>query len=88
MRLRQNLRLRKIGSRHMIVDTGDAVNLTNVFTLNGTAARLWQLAEAHDYTAEELAHMLCQEYDVDMATALADVQRQLDQWKEFGLTEQ
>ena len=38
-----HLKLRRIGSRHMIVEASDScVNLTNVYSLNGTAARLWE----------------------------------------------
>lgn len=69
----------------MVVDTTDSVNLTNVFTLNTTAARLWQLAGDSDFTVEELAVQLCEEFDVDWETALRDVQRQVDEWKAFGL---
>lgn len=38
-----HLKLRRIGSRHMIVEASDScVNLTNVYSLNGIAARLWE----------------------------------------------
>ncbi len=69
----------------MIVDADSTVNLTNVFTLNGTAARLWQYSEGGERTAEELAVLLCEEYNVDWETALRDVRRQLAEWAEFGL---
>lgn len=87
MKLKRNLQLRRIGSRHMIVDTGDTVNLTNVFTLNETAARLWKLAEEKDFTADELADLLGGEYAVDRETVLKDVKRQIDEWQAFGLVE-
>lgn len=69
----------------MIVDMDDTVNLTNVFTLNSTAARLWELAEGRDFTAETLAAGLCGEYAVNGDTVLKDVRRQLDEWAAFGL---
>ena len=44
MKLQPNLQLRKIGNKYMIVSTASGnVNMTDVFTLNETAARLWQL---------------------------------------------
>ena len=85
MRLKPNLQLRKIGSHHMIVDSGDTVNLTNVYTLNATASRMWKLAEGREFTAEMLATMLCEEYAVDKAIVLEDVKRQLDEWITYGL---
>lgn len=43
MKIKSNLKLRRIGNRHMIVEVSDScVNLTNVYSLNGTAARLWR----------------------------------------------
>ena len=46
MKLQPNLQLRKIGNKYMIVSTASGnVNMTDVFTLNETAARLWQLME-------------------------------------------
>ncbi len=85
MRLKENLKLRKIGNRYMIVEAGEAVDLTNVYTLNATAAWLWEEAEGRDFTVEELVRKLCARYEVDEQTALADVSGQIAQWEEFGL---
>lgn len=86
MKLKANLKLRKIGSNHMIVDasTGSA-NLTNVYTLNATAARMWELAEGHDFTSQQLAEAICCEFDVEPQRALAEVDAQLGEWRKFGL---
>lgn len=88
MRICANLQLRKIGSKYMIVNAGGKnVNLTEVFTLNDTAAHLWQCMEGKDVSAEELAECLCETYDVEKEQALNDVTKQLAEWKEFGLIE-
>lgn len=43
MKPKSNLRLRKIGRQYMIVNTRqENVDLSDVFTLNETAAGLWQ----------------------------------------------
>ncbi len=85
MKLKENLKLRKIGNRYMIVEAGEAVDLTNVYTLNATAAWLWEEMGNGDFSIEELARKMCDRYDVDEQTALADVGEQIAQWKEFGL---
>ncbi len=85
MKLKAGLKLRHVGSRAMVVDATDVVNLTNVYTLNATAALLWQTAEQGPFTAESLAERLCQEYEVDSATALSDVKCQLQEWADYGL---
>lgn len=85
MKLKDNLRLRKIGNQYIIVDADTGhVNLTHVYTLNETAARLYEwLAEA-EREPEALAGLLCREYDVEPDRALADVKRQLAEWDENG----
>ncbi len=87
MKQAENLRLRKIGSHYMIVNLSEEnVNLSEVFTLNETAAMLWQrLGESVDATVESLADWLCEEYEVDRVTALADVAAQIDEWERTGL---
>lgn len=86
MRLKANLHLRKIGNLYMIVDaTSGCVNLTNVFTLNPTAAWLWQQAAGKDFTTEELARLLCDKYEVEPSVAIEDVTRQIADWETFGL---
>lgn len=89
VRVRPGLRLRKVGSHYMIVEACRTnVNMSDVFSLNETAAGLWQRIAGGVCTAEELAAWLCSEYRVDGETALRDVRRQLDEWREYGLLEQ
>lgn len=72
----------------MIVNIGtDQVNLTDVFTLNETAAQLWEHIGENEFSCEELADWLCSEYEVERDVALRDVQRQVAEWKTFGLAE-
>ena len=86
MKVQPNLQLRKIGNKYMIVSTASGnVNMTDVFTLNETAARLWQLMEGKDITPKELAVLLCNEYEVGEEDALKDVEKQLCEWKQSGL---
>ena len=80
MKIKSNLKLRRIGNRHMIVD------LTNVYSLNGTAARLWEMVcNGEGRTAGELAEGLCKTYDVEYGRALRDVERQIEEWEKMGL---
>ena len=82
MKPKSNLRLRKIGRQYMIVNTRqENVDLSDVFTLNETAAGLWQQMIQGTTAPEELAEI----YEVDRETALQDVKKQLAQWKAYGL---
>ena len=40
-----------------------------------------------DFTAEQLAEAICQEYQVELSKALADVTRLLATWSEIGIIE-
>ena len=86
MRLNPKLKLRQVGKKFMVVDadTGSA-KMTNVFTFSASAAMRWQRAGANTFEPEDLALWLCEAYDVDMATARADVDVLLKCWIEGGL---
>lgn len=86
MRLNPSLRLRRIGSKCVIVRVVDGkANLTDVISLNETAAGLWERFTGKEFTADEMADWLCGEYDVDASEAMADVHSLLEKWKEYGM---
>ncbi len=87
MKLRSDLRLRKIGSQYMIVEpAGGGNRQAKVFELNETAALIWERIGSEEINAEELAAYLSSEYEIDQVVALRDVRRQLEEWEKFGLT--
>lgn len=86
MKAKANLKLRKVGGRYMLVDVSDRdANVTNVYTLNDTAAFVWHLLSAGDMDMESLTAAVCDAYDVDVATAGADLRTLLASWQEAGL---
>ena len=86
MKLNPKLKLRKIGHHYMVVkgDTGVA-DMTEVYSMNETAAMLWRRAEGRDFTPEMMADWLCEEYEVDRDTAIDDVRTMLSEWQKNGL---
>ncbi len=88
MKPKSNLQLRKIGQQYLIVEaSAERVNMSNVYTLNETAAGIWQQLVAGRTAVADLAAWLCSVYDVTPEQAQADVQRQLDEWQSCGLIE-
>lgn len=86
MKTRANQKLRKVGDRYMLVDVSDKdANITNVYTFNDTAAFIWTQLSTGNAGEEEIAAEVCEKYDVDPATALADVRSLLASWLESGL---
>ena len=89
MRIKDNLRIRKIGSRSMVVrEVEGEVNMTDVFTLNSTASDIWSAFAGKDFTGEDLVGYLIDNYEVTLERAEADVAALLSQWKEFGLIDE
>lgn len=90
MKTAQGLKLRRIGRRYMIVAplslSGDS-GCTDVFTLNESAAYLWDKVQGVDFTEDDLCSWLCEAYHIDRETASRDVSRMLSDWRELGLLE-
>ena len=63
-----NVAARRIGDELMIMFARDS----SLFSLNETAALLWDAADRRKPPAEIVARELCPRYDVDPATALRD----------------
>lgn len=84
--IRKGIQLRKIGNRYMIVDAcAGNVNMSKVYSLNQTAAWIWQCVADGCTTLDELTERLCQEYKVDAEVARRDLEKQLADWQAFGL---
>ena len=86
MRIKENLKLRQVGNRYMIVDAvGENVNLTNVYTLNDTAAWLWNYAAGKDFSENDLVEELLNNFEVEKDLADKDVHTLLNLWRQFDL---
>ena len=76
------------GEKAVVAEGLKVVDFGKMVTMNDTAVWLWEkCSELGDFTAEQLAEALCQEYEVDPSKAKADVNRILATWKEIGLIE-
>jgi hypothetical protein len=89
MKLKNGFVLREVCGEKVIVGEGvETVNFGKMISLNDTAAMLWKKAtELGDFTVEQLADALTEEYDVNREQALKDVEKLTANWKEVGLVE-
>lgn len=86
MKLNPNLKLRRIGSIYMVVDSKtQEVNMANVYQLNETAAAVWRAAEGKEIEPKALAEALCSDYEIEPKEALSDIETLLSTWREYGL---
>ncbi len=86
MKLNPSLQMRRLGSKWVIVRAVDGdVNLTDVISLNETAARLWERFSGAEFTEEEMVDWLCGEYEVEAQVAKEDIHKLLKIWEEYGM---
>ena len=87
MRQKKGLVLRDVCGEKVIIGEGlEAVDFGRLMCLNDTAAWLWEkAAELGDFTEEQLADAICEEYDVEKSQALSDITKVVANWKEIGL---
>lgn len=90
MRLKQGFVLREVCGERVIMAEGiDTIDFSKLVCLNETAAVIWEKATAlGEFTSEQLADGLCEEYDVEKERALADVENLLTTWKKSGLVQE
>lgn len=85
MKRNSNHALRKIGGETLLVPIGRQITDTNgVITMNETAVFLWELLGI-ERSGGELISCLLAEFDIDEATARADVQSFVDEMSRLEL---
>ena len=78
----------KVCGEFVVVAHGmENIDFSKVISLNESAAYLWNKVKDKDFDVAELARLLTEEYEVDEATALRDVEKMMDEWREAGLAE-
>ncbi len=63
------------------------MNFNKLISLNESAAYLWQEVVGSEFTVEQLAALLVERYEIDLASALVDVEAIAQSWIEAGLVE-
>jgi hypothetical protein len=89
MKLKNGFVMREVCGKNVVVGEGlGAIDFGKLLTLNETAAWLWKKCEElGDFTVEELADGLCQEYNVPADEARQDVSETIAVWQHAGVIE-
>ena len=88
MKIKNGFELRVVCGEAVIVAHGkENIDFSRIISLNESAAYLWNKVIGSDFDAQRLADLLCEENDVDPATALADSQKTMQDWRDAGLAE-
>ena len=88
MRIKKGFVLRDVCGEKIVVAEGkENIDFTKIISMNDSAAFLWEKVKDIDFDVDTLKTLLCSEYDVEEATALADSQIIRKQWVEAGVVE-
>ncbi len=86
MRIHSDFTIQKVGASYVAVPVGEtSKTFHGMVRLNGTGAFVWKLMAERDCTEEELVEALLQTYEVDRATAEADIRRVIGILEENGI---
>lgn len=85
MKVKNGFLLRQVGEQYVVVAVGEeSRNFNGIIRLNETGAFLWENLQ-QDIPEKELVRIMLLEYDIDGATAEADVRNFIETLKEADL---
>ena len=89
MKAKKGFKLREICGENIIVADGiENIDFSSIISMNESSAYLWKaIQDKEQFSTEELAALLTEQYEVDEATALADSRMLVDQWLKAGIIE-
>ncbi len=88
MKIKEGFQLREVCGEFVVVAHGmKNIDFSKVIHLNEAAATMWKAVCQREFTPEDMAKALTDEYDVSAETALADATRMAGQWMEAGIAE-
>ena len=88
MKIKNGFVLREMCGEFIVAAEGlQHINFNKLISLNSTAAFLWKALEGKEFTTEQMAALLVEEYGIDMELALTDSANLVKSWEEAGIVE-
>jgi hypothetical protein len=89
MKAKKGFNLREVCGEQIIVAEGkENIDFSNIISMNESSAYLWKkVQQMESFTADELAQLLTEQYEVEYEVALKDATTLADQWVEAGIVE-
>ena len=86
MRRKQNLVLRHVGKDYIIIDPSKGVvDMAIVYTLNESAAWLWEHLGNTDFSVESVTGLLMERYGIELEKAESDAIELIDNLRQNNL---
>ena len=88
MKRKTGFNLRNVCGELIIVAEGlENIDFSKIISMNESSAYLWEAVDGKNFTTDDLARLLTEEYEVDEATARQDAKTVTRQWLEAGIVE-
>ena len=86
MKIKPGFELRTVCRENILISHGrENINFSSVVSMNESAAFVWRAMEGKDFTVDDMAKAMMEEYEVDKETALADCEKLKQEWMKIGL---
>lgn len=86
MKIKDGFVLREMCGEYIVAAEGlQNINFNKLISLNITAAFLWKNLAGKEFTTEQMAQLLVDEYEIDMELALTDSANLTKSWIEAGI---
>lgn len=87
MKIKKGFAKRKIGSRYVVVTTGELSREMNIIIeMNDTSSDIWDMLEK-EMSVEETAKALAEKYEIPYEKALSDTKTLVEKMQETGIFE-
>ena len=88
MKIKNGFVLREMCGENIVAAEGlEHINFNKLISLNSTAAFLWKALEGKEFTIQDMAQLLVDEYKIDMELAMTDSGNLMKSWEEAGIAE-
>lgn len=88
MKIKDGFVLREMCGEYIVAAEGlQNINFNKLISLNSTAAFLWKALENKEFTVEDMAQLLVDEYEIDMELASKDSASLIKAWLDAGIAE-
>ena len=88
MKIKDGFVLREMCGEYIVAAEGlQHINFNKLISLNHTAAYLWKELIGKEFSVQDMARLLVEEYEIDMDLALKDSENLCKAWSEAGIIE-
>ena len=88
MKIKNGFVLREMCGEFIVAGEGiEHINFNKLISLNATAAFLWKELIGKEFTTDQMAQLLVDEYGIDMELAMTDSAKLCEAWIAAGIAE-